>query len=171
MKVDEYGQHVYTEEEVFDALAQLPPGNELPGPFLLENPEHDINRTNEVVGYTALIQYESSELSIEDFDKQKQAEWWMPDEYKELDIAAHVLSLCETQEELQRCGEELLLYQEKDLFNLLRYLKYLVDTMELDGITWGVGRGSSVSSFVLYKLRVHRINSMYYDLDPREFLR
>jgi DNA polymerase III alpha subunit len=38
-------------------------------------------------------------------------------------------------------------------------------------LIWGVGRGSSVASFVLYKLKVHRINSMYYELDPAEFLR
>ena len=68
-------------------------------------------------------------------------------------------------------GKELLLYQEKDLFDLLRYLKYLIDTMKQNGIIWGVGRGSSVASYVLYLLEVHRIDSMYYDLSPEEFLR
>jgi DNA polymerase III alpha subunit len=34
-----------------------------------------------------------------------------------------------------------------------------------------VGRGSSVASYVLYLLGVHRIDSMFYDLDPSEFLR
>jgi DNA polymerase III alpha subunit len=38
-------------------------------------------------------------------------------------------------------------------------------------IIWGVGRGSSVASYVLYKLGVHRINSLYYNLDATEFLR
>jgi len=65
----------------------------------------------------------------------------------------------------------LLLYQQYNLFDLLRYLKYLVDTMRANSIIWGVGRGSSVSSYVLYILGVHRIDSLYYDLDPREFLR
>ena len=95
----------------------------------------------------------------------------MPDRYKQLDIAELVLSKCTTAEQLQRCGEELLLYQERDLFNLLRYLVYLVDIMKDNHIIWGVGRGSSVASFVLYKLGVHRIDSLYYDLDPAEFLR
>jgi DNA polymerase III alpha subunit len=54
---------------------------------------------------------------------------------------------------------------------LLRYLKYLVDTMTQNRLIWGVGRGSSVASFVLYKLGVHRINSLHYELDPAEFLR
>jgi DNA polymerase III alpha subunit len=95
----------------------------------------------------------------------------MPDEYRNIDIAEHVLSLCRTQEELQRAGEELLLFQQYDLFDLLRYLRYLVDVMKQNHVIWGVGRGSSVASFVLYLLGVHRVNSLYYDLDPREFLR
>jgi DNA polymerase-3 subunit alpha len=81
------------------------------------------------------------------------------------------LTLCESDAELQRCGQELMMFQERDLFNLLRYLKYLVDTMTQNRLIWGVGRGSSVASFVLYKLGVHRINSLHYELDPAEFLR
>lgn len=95
----------------------------------------------------------------------------MPDQYKNMDIAAHVLGLCTSEAQLQRCGAELLLYQERDLFNLLKYLKYLVDTMIANDIIWGVGRGSSVSSYVLYLLGVHRIDSMFYNLDIAEFLR
>jgi DNA polymerase III alpha subunit len=63
------------------------------------------------------------------------------------------------------------LYQERNLFDLLRYLKYLVDVMQTNRMIWGVGRGSSVASYVLYKLGVHKINSLYYELDPAEFLR
>jgi hypothetical protein len=114
---------------------------------------------------------EASDISVPEFDARKQAIWFMPDEYRDLDIAQHVLDLCDTQEQLQRVGEELLLYQEHDLFDLLRYMKYLVDVMRENQVIWGVGRGSSVASYVLYLLGVHRIDSMYYDLDPREFLR
>jgi DNA polymerase III alpha subunit len=95
----------------------------------------------------------------------------MPKEYQDIDIAEHVLSLCSTQEQLQRAGQELLLFQEHGLFDLLKYLRYLVTVMRENGVIWGVGRGSSVASYVLYLLGVHRIDSLYYDLDPREFLR
>ena len=105
------------------------------------------------------------------FDHVQQSNWHMPDQYKTLDIAEHVLKLCATEAELQRCGAELLLYQERGLFDLLRYLKYLVDIMRDNHVIWGVGRGSSVASYVLYLLGVHRINSLYYELDPAEFLR
>jgi DNA polymerase III alpha subunit len=79
--------------------------------------------------------------------------------------------LCKTDDELQRVGKELLMFQDRDLFDLLRYLTYLVSVMKENNIIWGVGRGSSVSSYVLYLLGVHQIDSMFYDLDPGEFLR
>jgi DNA polymerase III alpha subunit len=105
------------------------------------------------------------------FHQTQQSSWHMPEEYQNLDIAQWLLDQCKTQEELQRVGEELILYQERNLFDLLRQLKYVVDTWRKNKIVWGVGRGSSVASYVLYLLGVHRINSMYYDLDVREFLR
>lgn len=115
--------------------------------------------------------YNSAGTDQTKFDHTMQEHWHMPDEYKNFDIASWVLSKCNTDPELQRAGHELLLFQERELFDLLRYLKYLVDIMRQHNIVWGVGRGSSVSSFVLYILGVHKINSLYYDLDPTEFLK
>ena len=57
------------------------------------------------------------------------------------------------------------------MLDLLFYLKYLVDTMRGNSIVWGVGRGSSVASYVLYLLGVHKVDSIKYDLDINEFLR
>jgi DNA polymerase III alpha subunit len=109
--------------------------------------------------------------TTEQFHQSCQQHWHMPDSYQQMDIAEYVLSLCKNEAELQRCGHELLLFQERNLFDLLRYLKYLVDTMTENHVIWGVGRGSSVASYVLYKLKVHRIDSLYYNLSPEEFLR
>ena len=74
-------------------------------------------------------------------------------------------------ENYERVIAELQLFRQHNMIDLLRYLKYLVDTMRENNIVWGVGRGSSVASYVLYLLGVHRIDSMYYELDPAEFLR
>lgn len=112
-----------------------------------------------------------SDQDLDEFDRVNQHTWFMPDTYKHMDIASYVLDLCSSPEQLQRVGQELLLFQERDLMDVLRYMKYLTDTMRQNHLIWGVGRGSSVASYVLYLLGVHRIDSMYYDLDPREFLR
>jgi hypothetical protein len=121
----------------------------------------------------AFIRYNESADSqpIKDFDHRCQGNWKMPQQYKDLDIAEYVLGLCKSNAELQRVGEELLLFQERELFDLLRYLHYLVNVMKDNQVIWGVGRGSSVASYVLYLLGVHKIDSLFYDLDPHEFLR
>ncbi len=118
-----------------------------------------------------LVEYMFTDMTVEEFDTMKQNTWYMPDEYRHMDIAEYILSLCDSDAKLQRCGQELLLFQERNLFDLLRYLKYFVDTLTSNNMIWGVGRGSSVASYVLYLLGVHRIDSMFYDLDPTEFLR
>lgn len=111
------------------------------------------------------------DVSIESFHTFNQQQWNMPDEYKKLDIAQWLLDKCNNETELQRVGEELLLFQERNLFELLQYLKYFVDTMRKNNIVWGLGRGSSVASYVLYLIGVHKINSIYYDLPIEEFLK
>ena len=118
-----------------------------------------------------LIQYNKLDMTVEQFDNKMQSNWLMPEQYKTMDIAQYVLNQCQGEAELQRAGEELLLFQDRDMFVLLRYLKYLVDTMRENNIVWGVGRGSSVASFVLFLLGIHRINSLYYDLSIDEFLK
>jgi len=165
MITNKFGQQIYSEDDIFSNIM-----NGIDGSNFLTN-NIDIDYINAIAETSLVRQYSEPQLSIEDFDKQNQNNWYMPEEYKDLDIAEYILSLCNTQEELQQCGEELLLYQDKNLFNLLKYLKYLVDIMKENNIIWGIGRGSSVSSYVLYKLGVHKIDSMYYNLDVKEFLR
>lgn len=133
----------------------------------LENATTILNDPFTFIKYNNQIE----QLTTQEFDHKNQQRWFMPDSYCNLDIAEHVLNLCATDAELQRCGHELMLYQERGLFDLLRYLKYLVNVMTEHKLIWGVGRGSSVASYVLFKLGVHRIDSLYYDLDPNEFLR
>lgn len=173
MKQNKFGQIVFQDNDVCDLLMQGHDINSLRN--LIIDPRTDLNELKSIVpdilSITSWKHPEDNTVTTEKFHQQQQSHWHMPDEYKTLDIAEHVLNLCQSQAELQRCGEELLLYQERDMFDLLRYLKYLVDVMQENNVIWGVGRGSSVASYVLYKLGVHRIDSLYYDLDPREFLR
>jgi DNA polymerase III alpha subunit len=137
---------------------------------LVEN-EIKFDEVLELENAPELIQYNKLDMTVEQFDNNNQSNWLMPEQYKTMDIAQYVLNQCQGEAELQRAGEELLLFQERDMFVLLRYLKYLVDTMRENNIVWGVGRGSSVASFVLFLLGIHRINSLYYDLSIDEFLK
>ena len=167
MRTDIYGQQIFTEDELCD--------------LYLSNPEIKIQSalTETPITFDDILeidhpivkQYIKPNTSLREFDSRNQSQWFIPDAYRDMDIAQFVLDQCNGDAELQRAGAELLLFQERNLFPLLRYLKYLVDTMRQNGVVWGVGRGSSVASFVLFLIGIHRINSLYYDLSIEEFLK
>lgn len=173
MRTDRYGQIILGEQDLVNLVMK---GHEVWN-LKRVTVDHDVDIEQAIkliAEPSAMVQWtfpDDSDIAVPDWDHLQQQQWYMPDSYKNTDIAAHVLDLCETDAELQRCGEELIMYQERGLMNLLRYLRYLVDVMRDNYVIWGVGRGSSVASFVLYKLGVHRINSLHYELDPAEFLR
>jgi hypothetical protein len=170
MVKNKFGEMIFGEKDLCDLIMQ---GHELSAlNGMIVDKTVDLGSMPDFLDPTPdLRQQRFHSVSVPDWHAQQQSNWHMPDEYKFLDIAEHVLSLCINEAELQRCGAELLLFQERNLFDLLKYLKYLVDVMTTNHIIWGVGRGSSVASYVLYKLNVHRIDSMYYNLDIQEFLR
>jgi DNA polymerase III alpha subunit len=170
MKQNKFGEQIYSDDDVFDLLMSGQPVATLNGMIVDESVDLGLVPAT-LDQIPDLQQQRFHKCSVPEWHQQQQSNWHMPQEYRELDIAEHLLSLCQTDAELQRVGQELLMYQERNLFDLLRYLKYLVDTMRHNRVIWGVGRGSSVASYVLYLLGVHRIDSMYYDLDPEEFLR
>jgi DNA polymerase III alpha subunit len=172
MKQNKHGEQIFTEDDLCNLIMQGFDAANFNGAKVdqhinLETAALVLDHVPHLIVYDALVE----QMTTEEFDYKNQQQWFMPDFYKTLDIAEHVLNLCTTAAELQRCGQELLMFQERGLFNLLRYLKYLLDTMTENKLIWGVGRGSSVASFVLYKLGVHQIDSLHYDLDPSEFLR
>ena len=170
MKYDQYGQAYTTSDELCDLLYKNPSLD-----ISLFQVEDSLEYNRSVADLHAeldlLDSYHSISQTVEEFDGVLQRNWRMPKEYKELDIAAYVLGLCKEEHELQRVGEELILYQERNLFDLLRYLKYLIDTLRKNNIVWGVGRGSSVASYVLFLIGVHKIDSLYYNLNIDEFLK
>jgi DNA polymerase III alpha subunit len=172
MKTTKHGEMVYNQSDLCKLVMQGYDITSVSG--LQVDNSVDLDTAAAILdNVPAFVRYNdmADQLTTEEFDHRNQQRWFMPDSYQQLDIAEYVLGLCQTNAELQRCGQELMLYQERGLFDLLRYLKYLVDVMTEHRLIWGVGRGSSVASYVLYKLRVHKIDSLYYDLDPAEFLR
>ena len=169
MRIDIYGQQILNESDLCDLFMQ-DPSRIINDAYV----EQSINFDDAIVleeNIPKLIQYVESKVSVSEFDQLKQSNWYMPDEYQNMDIATYILDKCTNEEELQRAGQELLMYQEREMFPLLCYLKYLVDTMRKNNVVWGVGRGSSVASYVLFLIEIHRINSLYYGLSIDEFLK
>ena len=170
MKQNKFGELIFEEEDVCDLVMKGHTPADLSG--MIVDSTVALNVMSEILDPAPkFLQQQIYDCTVPEWHAQQQRVWHMPEQYQTMDIAEHVLNLCTTEAELQRCGHELLLYQERNLFDLLRYMVYIVDVMTKNNIIWGVGRGSSVASYILYKLKVHKIDSMYYKLDVEEFLR
>ena len=171
IKTDDLGIPRFTNHDLVDMIYS---GHADKVHVVLCEPSDDINMFNvamEQQGMDPLQKYIPLDVDQKTFDGVCQSEWFMPDEYKNFEIHSWLLQHCKTTEEHNRVTEELAAYGSRGMNDLLRYMKYLVDFMRENNIVWGVGRGSSVASYVLYLIGVHKINSIQFDLDWREFLR
>jgi DNA polymerase III alpha subunit len=122
------------------------------------------------VDSNTLKKLEVIQLEMEEFDRINQKNWFIPDEYKNLDIKSYVLEKT-PEHAIDRVNEELNLYDKYNIIDVLKVCIYIIDTLRKNNIVWGVGRGSSVASYVLYLIGVHKVDSIKYELDINEFLR
>jgi DNA polymerase III alpha subunit len=170
LNIDEYGRTIITEQDICNHLYQNPKFD-YSAAELKSAAKYNQAIDSLYLNWSHLKELEKITVDPIEWHQVNQNTWFMPNEYKDLDIAKWLLDQCRNETELQRTGAELLMYAERDLLDLLRYLKYFVDTLRANNIVWGVGRGSSVASFVLYLLGIHKINSITYNLDIEEFIR
>jgi DNA polymerase III alpha subunit len=103
---------------------------------------------------------------------ENNTEFWLPDYYRELDVHKYITDLCPDNDQARsRVETELELFTARNLTDILRLLIHIVTILRKNNVVWGVGRGSSVASYCLYLLGVHRVDSIRYDLDIKEFLK
>jgi DNA polymerase III alpha subunit len=183
LKTDSNGIPIFSNKNLIDMIYQ---GHIDKCHVVLCDPNDEIEKFNKYskeFGSIELKQYIPIDVEQKDFDDVCQSEWFIPNEYKEINpnkwLEAKLMeqlqiddpaALRDTQEWI-RVTEELTEFFARGMYPLLQYMIYLVDFMRKNNIVWGVGRGSSVSSYVLYLIGIHRINPIQFDLDWREFLR
>ena len=168
-KTNEHGDVVFSEQETID--------------LLYNNPDFDISKLffsdteqyNNAIKQTGLdfplINTAPERKSVEEFDTINIGNWHMPEKYYNIDVKQWLLEKTQTEEERDRVLIEYSLFEQKKFVKVLQFLIYFVDTLRANNIVWGVGRGSSVASFCLFLIGVHKINPLLYNLDITEFLR
>jgi DNA polymerase III alpha subunit len=171
MNINEFGAVFLTPEELFENIYANKIKN-FKNIYLDQDSVEKFNTSKNINKdyFDSLAVYSKPDTTIENFDKENQNDWYMPDEYKTMDIEKFLVDQC-PKENYVRLVEEIELFRQHNMIDLLRYLKYLVDTMRKNNIVWGVGRGSSVASYCLYLIGVHKIDSIKYELDINEFLK
>jgi DNA polymerase III alpha subunit len=166
MRLDQFSNPIFSEQDIFEALYK---GQTLSPEMFVES-NNSIKKLEEVSELKFWAPLEDYNISLEEYDSSLQTDWYMPDEYKNLDIEEFLVSVC-PENNYQRLVDELSEYKSRNMVDLLRWLKYFVDTCEKNNIVWGIGRGSSVASYALYLIGVHSVDSVKYNLDWQEFLR
>jgi DNA polymerase III alpha subunit len=172
MTLDEYNQAVINGEDLVQALYS----GKIQELFDINVKDEELvkqfNNAIDANGdrFSKLKVYQKPAVDVDTFDAENQNNWFMPEEYKQMDIEGFLVNECPKQN-YDRLIKELELFRQLNMIPLLKYIKYLVDTMRENNIVWGVGRGSSVASYVLYLIGVHKIDSIKYELDINEFLK
>lgn len=110
-------------------------------------------------------------------------DWNIPEKYLTLNLKEFVFTKLineietnkfndkEAQQRIERVKTELQLFSKYEMLNLLKTIIYVIDEFKDNNVVWGTGRGSSCSSYVLYLIGLHDVDSIKYELDINEFFR
>jgi len=167
---NDHGDCVYDEQSLIEHVYQNPSADI--SQFYIENTAQYLAALQELGIDLPAIQGEPQHHEKPaDLDQRLQSQWHMPDNYHKINVLEYLLSRCQSDTERERVKTEYELFQKKNFTKVLQFLIYFVDTLRANNVVWGVGRGSSVASFCLFLIGVHKINPLLYNLDHREFLR
>lgn len=171
MRLDKFSNPIFNESDLFNLLYQKEETSLTDLEQLVLEPSIDLSYLESILGFSFKKYVEPSVQTIDQLDDFNQKKWFIPVEYQSFNIEDYCLGLCQSDQEKDRVFEEMKAFRHYKMIPVLQWLKYFVDKCLENNILWGVGRGSSVSSFVLYLLGVHQINPLKYNLDWHDFLR
>ena len=97
--------------------------------------EYDIEKYNKNVSENkdsfGQIKTAENDDDVCGFDQQNRMNWFMPTEYKNLDIENYILNLAKTDQERERVKYELDLFKTYAMLDVLVFLKYLIELKKL----------------------------------------
>lgn len=168
--LNEFSELVFNCDDVIELLLD---GGTLDSVIVVDDEEVELynNNVEQILHEQYHINNSTYTGSVEEFHEGKINTWFFPKKYKDIDLESYLLGFCRTQQSIDRVMKELRLYQERNLTDVLRLFIFLVDYFRENGVVWGVGRGSSVASYILYLIGVHKINSIDFNLQIEEFLK
>ena len=161
------GTVICTEAAAVDILYQ---GNDLSG-VILDNEQlvTEFNNANQRLDQDFETIFSSKTSNLQNIDWYSL--WLTPKEYQNINVQEYCLSKCTTNVQRNRVILEIELFEQRNMIPVLRHLIWMVDHMRQNKILWGVGRGSSVASYILFLIGINRIDPLRFNLDIREFLK
>ena len=145
------------------------------GSIYVDKLTEDLDQYNRFAG--------GSKIQLREDDNPISPNWNLPDHVLDIDLedllnqrlSEEIISKQFTDQEMNdrvdRLEMEYSKFEEFKLTPVLRAIFYIINMFEENDIVWGVGRGSSVSSYILYLMKIHDVDSVKFDLDFSEFMR
>lgn len=167
----------------YDGVSIVAPG-EVPNLFMcgvqpskirVSHIDNDVRLFNEnVIAAHRILAEDNSPISIP-------LKWDIPSSYLELNLEEHVIDLYERRisslgysadkldASAERVALELIEIEKRGMTEFVKTVIFIVDTFKEAGIVWGVGRGSSCASYILFLLGLHLVDPIKFDISMDEF--
>jgi DNA polymerase III alpha subunit len=170
MRTNELHQVIVSESDMVDVLYR----GEVVSNLVVDNPNwiKQFNQHCDEYGLPGIAGWQEESLQLpEEYVQDNLHNWHLPASYATFDLENYLFDKCNTPAQKARIEQELVKFKSRNMMPILCWMKYFIDTLREHNMVWGVGRGSSVASYVLYLLDVHRVDSLKYELDIEEFLK
>ncbi len=153
-------EHQWTNTTVFSDILVLPHHDLIR--YNMRNPEH------------ALTIWNSD--GVESHPSSETYDWIIPEKYQELDIIEQSVRKLEdlelsSDDYKNRLEYELFEMDKRGMFPFIRCVYYVIEQLRENNIVWGVGRGSSCASLVLFVLGINRVDPVKYNIPVGEFIK
>lgn len=166
----------------FDGVSEIEP-DQLARFLLLGIPPSKlrINGTNDdIIEFNTQVSANDQLLPISDESIDLDMEWQLPEEYKQLDLQEHMAEKFEqncpvnyTPEQvelaLDRIVDELHEIKSRGMVEFMQTIIFVIDQLRKHNVVWGVGRGSSCASYLLFLVGLHVVDCIVLEVSSEEF--
>lgn len=166
------GTSVLSNSGIAEAIVRGVPLNKV---RTLDAHSEDVKTLNSLVPLSDQVLTDDDEVIIPEKD------WQIPENIKALNFEEHVLSAferrlpellysdVELQAAIDRLEQELLEIETRQMTMFFRTIVHVLESFREQNVIWGVGRGSSCASYVLFILGLHAVDAVRLDIPMSEF--
>jgi len=115
----------------------------------------------------------SKKIDVKYCNNELDTSWNIPEKYLNIDLREYCISRSDYKNNIikNRIDKELDLVKDAGLTDLFRSIIYILDYFKSNNIIWGVGRGSSCASYLLFIIGLHSVDCIKYNIDEKEFFK
>ena len=124
IKINDYGDCVYSEDSVIEQLYQDPTLDI--SKITVDTKLYNQALTKLQIDLPKLPEQILRNQTVVEFDKQNYNAWHMPESYENIDVKTYLLEKCNTEEERDRVLIEYKLFEQKGFTKVLKFLIYFL---------------------------------------------